>query len=142
MFGTDLSKLLASEGSQVPNIVKKCVEQVEKRGMLVEGLYRKSGTQTTTNRFIAAINRGELDVDLSSDDNGADVEVVTSILKQFFRDLPNPLITFEVQSGFIAAARVPAEDTETKSAKFLECISKLPIAHAATLKFLLIHLLG
>jgi hypothetical protein len=40
VFGKDLETVTKQEGQNVPVIVKKCIEEVEKRGLEVVGIYR------------------------------------------------------------------------------------------------------
>ena len=44
-------------------------------------------------------------VNLDADEWAADISCVTSVLKQWLRELPNPLMTFELHEGFLDAAR-------------------------------------
>ncbi|GBL73808.1 N-chimaerin [Araneus ventricosus] len=67
-----------------------------------------------------------------------DINVITGVLKLFFRLLPIPLITFEAYSSFIAAAKKPALGERLEALK--EALNSLPPAHYQTLKFLMAHL--
>jgi hypothetical protein len=67
------------------------------RGMDYEGIYRKSGGTTQMRQIQDEFERGD-DVQFSPD---LDICSVTSVLKQYLRNLPNPLITFEVYDRFI-----------------------------------------
>lgn len=44
-------------------------------------------------------------VDLDNDDAYADINVVSSTLKLWFRELPDPLFTYSLYSNFMEAAR-------------------------------------
>jgi hypothetical protein len=44
-------------------------------------------------------------VDVMSDEWSGDINVVASALKQWFRELPEPLLTHGLYQGFIDAAR-------------------------------------
>jgi hypothetical protein len=43
-------------------------------------------------------------VDLDADEWSADINNVTSVLKLWLRELPDPLLTFRLHQGFIDAA--------------------------------------
>lgn len=43
-------------------------------------------------------------VDLNSDEWTSDINNVTSVLKLWFRELPDPLLTLNLHQGFIDAA--------------------------------------
>lgn len=102
MFGNDLGAQAAQEGRSVPLIVQKCIEAVEARGMDYEGIYRKSGGAAQMRAIQVAFDQGE-DVDLVDEDEYNDICSVTSVLKQYFRELPNPPLTFELYTNFIDA---------------------------------------
>lgn len=43
VFGIELTTLLTAHNAKLPFVVTKCVEEVEARGLTVEGIYRLSG---------------------------------------------------------------------------------------------------
>lgn len=43
LMGYDIERRIAYERTGVPLIVTRCIQEVEKRGMTYEGIYRKSG---------------------------------------------------------------------------------------------------
>jgi hypothetical protein len=59
--------------------------------MDVEGIYRKSGGNSQVQSVKEGFERSAQEFDLSDPD--LDINAVTSCLKQYFRRLPNPLIT-------------------------------------------------
>lgn len=93
LFGSDLIERTEHERRQIPSVVTRCIEEVELRGMDLEGIYRKTGG----NSQIKMIQEGfEKQQDFDISDPEIDITAVTSVLKQYFRKLPNPLLTFEV----------------------------------------------
>lgn len=68
--------------------------------MDVEGIYRKTGGNSQVKIIQEGFERNE-DYDIS--DPGLDITAVTSVLKQYFRKLPNPLMTFEGYDGMLEA---------------------------------------
>lgn len=94
IFGASLVDRVEFEGRRIPLLVEKCVEAVEKRGLDYEGIYRKSGGAAQTRSIQVAFDQGEK-VDLCNEDEYNDICAVTSALKQYFRELPNPLLAFE-----------------------------------------------
>lgn len=104
VFGCDLSAQTALQGRSVPVVVEKCIEAVEARGMSHEGIYRKSGGAAQMKSIQVAFDRGEA-IDLNNEEEYNDICAVTSVLKQFFRELPNPLLTYELYEKFIDVAR-------------------------------------
>jgi hypothetical protein len=93
--------------------VRKCIEWIEERSLEDQGLYRVVGVASRVNRLIQnALDRRKLSsngadgfsgsFDMSSED--WEIRTVTSALKQFFRNLPEPLMSFRLHQAFIAAA--------------------------------------
>ncbi|KAG5438435.1 hypothetical protein PCANB_002924 [Pneumocystis canis] len=137
LFGNDLTKQAQTENRDIPFIVTKCINEVEKRGMFFEGLYRKSGSVSQMRLLIDAFNRNE--VDNLSQSGFEDISVVTSVLKQYFRKLPNPLITYEVYKPFLEAT-VSDKPWMKKLESVKDVLSILPKIHYNCLKFLILHL--
>lgn len=69
-----------------------------------EGIYRKSGGSGQSKAITALFERREYDkFDLTDSDLFNDISSVTSVLKNYFRMLPNPLLTFGMHEAFVAA---------------------------------------
>ena len=74
-------------------------------GMEYEGIYRKTGGSSQSKQITQLFERGDYDAfDLSNIEVFNDVSSVTSVLKTYFRQLPNPLLTHELHESFVAAA--------------------------------------
>jgi len=93
LFGSDLVERADFERRQIPSVVTRCIEEVELRGMDIEGIYRKTGGNSQVKIIQEGFDKTE-DYDIS--DPGLDITAVTSVLKQYFRKLPVPLLTFDV----------------------------------------------
>ncbi|ORX87792.1 RhoGAP-domain-containing protein [Anaeromyces robustus] len=137
-FGTDLSKQAAIEPDNVPFIVKKCTEEVEKRGMDFEGIYRKSGRTLLMKTLISIFSRGD-DPDLSEDGEFSEITIITSVLKQYFRELPEAVIPPDAYTKLTELISNDEKDTNIQEIK--KCIDSLEISHYSTLKYLVKHLI-
>ncbi|KAH6629449.1 hypothetical protein C7974DRAFT_413244 [Boeremia exigua] len=135
LFGSDLSARCDFEKQMIPGVVTRCISEVELRGMDVEGVYRKSGGSTQVNQVRNGFESKE-DYDISDPD--LDIHSITSALKNYFRRLPVPLITFDVYDQFLEAGQL--EDTKAQSKALTEAIKEIPKAHRDTLQFLVFHL--
>lgn len=93
LFGSELTDRTEYERRQIPCVVTRCIEEVELRGMDVEGIYRKTGGNSQVKMIQEGFDKTE-DFDIS--DPELDITAVTSVLKQYFRKLPTPLLTYEV----------------------------------------------
>ncbi|KAI8086687.1 uncharacterized protein BX664DRAFT_336509 [Halteromyces radiatus] len=137
MFGTSLVCRVAIEERDIPLLVEQCIEAVEARGMDYEGIYRKSGGAAQMRAIQLAFESNE-PLDLKDEDEINDICAVTSVLKQYFRELPDPLLTYQLYDHFMEAVRMPSGDN--KNDKFIELISQLPKANYDTMKLLMNHL--
>ena len=81
LFGNNLESILEREQTcyVVPLIVKRCIDEVEKRGLDIIGLYRLCGAETKKNMLRQAFEDSPEIVDLSSE-NVPDINVITSKL--------------------------------------------------------------
>jgi hypothetical protein len=93
LFGSDLVERAEYERRQIPSVVTRCIEEVELRGMDIEGIYRKTGGNSQVKMIQEGFDKNE-EYDIS--DPGLDITAVTSVLKQYLRKLPNPLLTFDI----------------------------------------------
>lgn len=135
LFGADLVERTDFEGRMIPSVVSRCIQEVDARGMDCEGIYRKSGGSSQTKMLQEGFDKNP-DYDIS--DQSIDIASVTSVLKQYFRKLPNPLLTFEVYDRFLEC--IQYDDPEDRIAHLRQTVNYLPDAHRACLEFLMFHL--
>ncbi|XP_045066292.1 rho GTPase-activating protein 21-like [Coregonus clupeaformis] len=122
----------------VPLIVEVCCNMVEERGLEYTGIYRVPGNNSAiTNMQEELDNKGMNDID-TQDDKWRDLNVISSLLKSFFRKLPEPLFTNEKYADFIEANRT--EDPVKRLKLLKRMLHELPDHHYETLKFLSAHL--
>ncbi|XP_073533623.1 rho GTPase-activating protein 21 isoform X4 [Phyllobates terribilis] len=121
----------------VPLIVDICCKLVEERGLENTGIYRVPGNNAAIASMQEELNKGFTDIDLE-DDKWRDLNVISSLLKSFFRKLPEPLFTNDKYNDFIEANR--KEDPKERLITLKRLIHELPDHHFETLKFLCTHL--
>ncbi|KAJ5486076.1 hypothetical protein N7530_000376 [Penicillium desertorum] len=136
LFGTDLEARMEHEKSIIPSIVTRCIQEVELRGMDMEGIYRKSGAASVIQTIREGFERSPFDYDISDPD--LDIHAVTSTLKQYFRKLPSPLITYEVYELVIDSAEVSPMSARIELMQ--KSLLELPRVHRDVLEFLIFHL--
>ncbi|CAI7598240.1 unnamed protein product [Penicillium discolor] len=136
LFGTELEARMEHEKSIIPAIVTRCIQEVELRGMDMEGIYRKSGAASVIQTIREGFERSPFDYDISDPD--LDIHAVTSTLKQYFRKLPNPLITYEVYELVIDSAEVSPMSARIELMQ--KSLLELPRVHRDVLEFLIFHL--
>jgi len=129
LFGANLEVVLDHEQTpyQVPLIVKRCIDEVEKRGLDIIGLYRLCGAETKKNMLRAAFEESPEMVDLSSE-NVPDINVITSLLKEYLRELPEPVFSNCLYQMLVDAMGVFLPDDPDGNAKLvfsiLDCLPK------------------
>ncbi|XP_044075826.1 rho GTPase-activating protein 21 isoform X3 [Siniperca chuatsi] len=122
----------------VPLIVEVCCKVVEERGLEYTGIYRVPGNNAAISSMQEELNsKGMTDIDIQ-EDKWRDLNVISSLLKSFFRKLPEPLFTNEKYADFIEANRT--EDSVERLKELKRLIHELPDHHFETLKFLCAHL--
>ncbi|KFX86509.1 hypothetical protein V490_09049, partial [Pseudogymnoascus sp. VKM F-3557] len=120
-------------------VVHQCIQAVDLFGLEVEGIYRVSGTAAHVNKIKAIFNNDSSKVDFRNPEAFFhDVNSVAGLLKQFFRELPDPLLTHEQYAPFIAAARL--EDDIVRRDSLHAIINALPDPNYATLRAVTLHL--
>lgn len=135
LFGSDLVERADYERRQIPSVVTRCIEEVELRGMDIEGIYRKTGGSGQVKLIQEGFEKTE-DYDIS--DPSLDITAVTSVLKQYFRKLPVPLLTFDVYDRVLESVSV--EDDEERCNHLRKTFNMLPPKHRDCLEFLVFHL--
>ncbi|XP_018523766.1 LOW QUALITY PROTEIN: rho GTPase-activating protein 32-like [Lates calcarifer] len=136
VFGCDLGEHLHNSGHEVPQVVKSCAEFIEKHGV-VDGIYRLSGISSNIQKLRHEFDSEQIP-DLSRDVFRQDIHSVGSLCKLYFRELPNPLLTYQLYDRFSEA--VSAATDEERLVKIHNVIQQLPPPHYRTLEFLMRHL--
>jgi hypothetical protein len=104
-----------------------------------EGIYRKTGGSSQSKAITQLFERGNYDAfDLGNSDAFNDISSVTSVLKTYFRQLPNPLLTHALHDAFSTAAVI--RDPRVKAESLSSLVYQLPSEHFHTLRFLMLHL--
>uniref|UniRef100_A0A8C5E889 Rac GTPase-activating protein 1 n=1 Tax=Gouania willdenowi TaxID=441366 RepID=A0A8C5E889_GOUWI len=120
---------------QIPALVIYCIREIEHRGLHEVGLYRVSGQERLVKELKEKLIRGKT---LPPLDKVEDINVVTGVLKDFLRNLPEPLLTFNLNKAFMTAAEI--EDDDNSLAMLYQAMSELPQPNRDTLACLMIHL--
>nr|KAF6499011.1 Rho GTPase activating protein 12 [Molossus molossus] len=135
VFGANLANLCQRENGTVPKFVKLCIEYVEGYGLDVDGIYRVSGNLAVIQKLRFAVNHDEK-LDLN-DSKWEDIHVITGALKMFFRELPEPLFTFNHFNDFVNAIK---QEPRQRVAAVKDLIKQLPKPNQDTMQILFRHL--
>lgn len=153
VFGCDLCEHLANSGHDLPLVLTACCSYIEAHGLSSNGIYRLSGVASTIHRLRAIFDEDRVPADLqrvdfvalsesedSLESTTVDIHAVSSLLKLYFRELPNPLLTFSLYDSFVAAMRDETMDENTRLHSIRTLVISLPPPHWRTLRFLTRHL--
>ncbi|XP_054624394.1 rho GTPase-activating protein 12-like isoform X6 [Dunckerocampus dactyliophorus] len=136
VFGCSLSSLCQRENSTVPTFVKMCIDHVENNGLCVDGLYRVSGNLALIQKLRFAVSDDQ-NVSLA-DGKWEDIHVITGALKMFFRELPEPLFTYNLFHDFVSSIKFP--DYKQRVHAIKELVQQLPEPNHDTMQALFKHL--
>uniref|UniRef100_A0A8C5FCV7 Rac GTPase-activating protein 1-like n=1 Tax=Gadus morhua TaxID=8049 RepID=A0A8C5FCV7_GADMO len=130
-----LADFAPSTSPMVPVLVVYCIKEIERRGLNEVGLYRLSGSDRQVKELKEKLLRGKTLPALSKVE---DINVITGVLKDFLRNLTQPLLTFHLNKAFMEAAEIQDEDNSL--AMVYQAVSELPSPNRDTLACLMIHL--
>ncbi|XP_014771246.1 uncharacterized protein LOC106869848 isoform X3 [Octopus bimaculoides] len=133
VFGCDLGEHLLNSGHDVPLVLKCCAEVIEKQG-IIDGIYRLSGINSNIQKLRLAFDEDRMPT-LTDETYLQDIHSISSLLKMYFRELPNPLLTYQLYDKFAKA--VQAED---KLHLIHDVVQQLPPPHYRTTEYLIRHL--
>nr|XP_020454046.1 rho GTPase-activating protein 42-like isoform X2 [Monopterus albus] len=120
------------------NFVKKCTELIETRGITTLGLYRIGGVNSKVQRLMTSVFASTAPADMQLDADAWDNKTITSGLKNYFRCLAEPLLTYRLHKEFIKAAKYDDQKYRVRAIHAL--VHKLPEKNRAMLDLLTNHL--
>eukprot|EP01119_Soliformovum_irregulare_P007791 TRINITY_DN2027_c0_g1_i3.p1 TRINITY_DN2027_c0_g1~~TRINITY_DN2027_c0_g1_i3.p1 ORF type:complete len:564 (+),score=171.25 TRINITY_DN2027_c0_g1_i3:52-1743(+) len=137
VFGVPLETLVASDKKkhhhiQVPYVLQQAVRLIVRNGIDNEGIFRISGNKEKVASYVEAINKG---VELDFVKDRANPNDVASLLKQFLRELPDPLLTFSKYNQWIKSYET--SDLDEQRDTIINLIKGLPEANQATLRLII-----
>lgn len=122
---------LYSSGPHVPNVVNTCFKHIETYGLHTLGIFRVSSSKKRVRQLRDDFDAGK-EVKLNQEHHPHDV---AQLLKEFFRDLPEPLLTRELYPAFLATQRPGGPIDQTEMLHLL--LNLLPVCNRDTLWALL-----
>lgn len=99
VFGVPLEDHLSSSGRKISLVIDTCISHLLS-SKNEEGLFRISGSTTKIKLLENAFNAGLVD----NSHFNYDVHTIASTLKKYLRELPEPLLTFNLCNDWIQAA--------------------------------------
>ncbi|KAG1706177.1 Rho GTPase-activating protein 32 [Nymphon striatum] len=135
VFGCDLGEHLLNSGHDIPIVLTCCTEFIEEFGV-VDGIYRLSGVTSNIQKLRVAFDDERIP-NLQEEAILQDIHCVASLLKMYFRELPNPLLTYQLYDKFVSAVQA---NEDVRLMKMRDVVHQLPPPHFRTLSYLIKHL--
>uniref|UniRef100_A0A674NHY6 Rho GTPase activating protein 42a n=1 Tax=Takifugu rubripes TaxID=31033 RepID=A0A674NHY6_TAKRU len=120
------------------NFVKQCISLIETRGLTTPGLYRTGGVNSKVQRLMTSVFASTAPADLHLDADAWDNKTITSGLKDYFRCLAEPVLTYRLHKEFLKAAKYDDQKYRVRAIHAL--VHKLPEKNRALLDLLTNHL--
>uniref|UniRef100_W5LJK6 Rho GTPase-activating protein 44 n=1 Tax=Astyanax mexicanus TaxID=7994 RepID=W5LJK6_ASTMX len=130
-FGKPLEEHLRLSGRDIAFPIEACVTMLLDCGLQEEGLFRVAPAASKLKKLKAALDCGVLDVQEYS----ADPHAVAGALKSYLRELPEPLMTFDLYDEWIQASNV--QDQEACLQALLLVCEKLPEPNINNFRYLM-----
>uniref|UniRef100_A0A8C5BE12 Myosin IXb n=1 Tax=Gadus morhua TaxID=8049 RepID=A0A8C5BE12_GADMO len=132
-FGVDVS-VLSSPAQPVPQVLEMLLVYVEMNGLDTEGIYRKSGSACRARELHQIL---ETNPETASLENYP-IHTITGLVKRWLRELPEPLMTFNLYNDFLHAAELPEKSERIRA--IYQKVDELPESNYSTLERLIFHL--
>jgi hypothetical protein len=123
-------KPLPNDPKNLPEFILEGLIYLEKKGLKSEGIFRLSGDNNIMQEFKKKIDSGKK-IDFSSLD---DINCVSGLIKLYFRELPEPLCTYDHYEMFMAATGIP--DKKQRLVMIKKVIKFLPLSNLKLMKIL------
>ncbi|TSK14678.1 SH3 domain-binding protein 1 [Bagarius yarrelli] len=131
VYGEALLSHLNSCGQKIAEPIKECVDMLLKTGLREEGLFRLTAAASVVKKLKNSLNSGIVD----HDEFSTDPHAVAGSLKSYLRELPEPLMTFELYNDWFEAAG--EKDLDVKLERFRALLKKLPPENYNNLRYLI-----
>ncbi|KAF7632548.1 hypothetical protein Mgra_00008063 [Meloidogyne graminicola] len=139
-FGQPLNLILQREKGEVPILLKKLITEIERRGLDNSGIYYLCGATERKDHLRAQIEENINNIDIS-EQPVPDINLLTCLVKDFLRELSEPLIPCNIYAMLLDAASVMLpNDSEGNQKLVMRIIDCLPTQNKTTLVFLMEHL--
>ncbi|XP_041033445.1 SH3 domain-binding protein 1-like [Carcharodon carcharias] len=130
-FGQPLEEHLKTCGREIALPIEACVMMMLEKGMKEEGLFRLAAAASVLKRLKSALDSGSFDpMEFNSDSHA-----VAGALKSYLRELPQPLMTFDLYDEWFQAAS--EKDLPKKVESLREVCAKLPPESYNNLRYLI-----
>ncbi|GMR35783.1 hypothetical protein PMAYCL1PPCAC_05978, partial [Pristionchus mayeri] len=139
-FGVPLARLLQREHRETPLVLARLIAEIEKRGIDYGGLYILCGAVEKKRLVRDELETNAVDADITVD-GVPDTNVLACLIKDFLRELPDPLIPPHIHNMLLdAASMANPNDTDGNRQMVFRIIDCLSLANKNTLLLVMDHL--
>ncbi|MED6276374.1 hypothetical protein CHARACLAT_002313 [Characodon lateralis] len=130
VYGEPLVSHLTQSNREIAAPIQECIHMLLRTGMREEGLFRLAAAASVVKKLKICLNQGTVD----HSEFSMDPHAVAGALKCYLRELPEPLMTFELYNDWFTAAG--EKDPTAKLERFRELLQKLPPENYNNLRYL------
>ncbi|XP_050390050.2 rho GTPase-activating protein 44 isoform X2 [Patella vulgata] len=121
VFGHPLEEHLRVTGRDIAVVLEACVMTLLLTGMDEEGLFRIGGASSKLKKLKACFDANIVDME----EFRHDPHTVAGALKQYLRELPEPLLTYQLYSDFMEAASLPKDKLHPALKKVVDTLPRI-----------------
>ncbi|CDS37635.1 Rho GTPase activating protein 24 [Echinococcus multilocularis] len=135
LFGTHLSEVFAytsPETKYVPRVVYKTAEFIRQYGLTTDGIFRKCGSRHVIEELCDAYDMARPDPILRANEH--DAHAAAGVLKQYLRELPEPVIPYRQYDRLKATGYLIEDGQDLKP--IIDQLECLPAPNYRLLQFL------
>ncbi|XP_016126204.1 SH3 domain-binding protein 1 [Sinocyclocheilus grahami] len=130
VFGEPLLSHLESCERKIAVPIEECVSMLLRTGLREEGLFRLAAAASVVKKLKSCLDSGTVD----QNEFSYDPHAVAGALKCYLRELPEPLMTFELYNDWFKAAA--EKETDEKLKQLRTVLQKLPTENYNNLRYL------
>ncbi|XP_068161634.1 SH3 domain-binding protein 1 [Antennarius striatus] len=134
VYGEPLLSHLSRSNREIAAPIQECIHMLLRTGMREEGLFRLAAAASVVKRLKFCLDQETVDYS----DFSMDPHAVAGALKCYLRELPEPLMTFELYDDWFKAAG--EKDLSEKLEQFRSLLRKLPPENYNNLRYLVQYL--
>ncbi|GLD72838.1 SH3 domain-binding protein 1-like protein [Lates japonicus] len=130
VYGEPLLSHLSQSEREIAAPIQECIHMLLRTGMAEEGLFRLAAAASVVKRLKTCLDQGRVD----HSEFSMDPHAVAGALKCYLRELPEPLMTFELYNDWFKAAG--EKDLTEKLEQFRVLLKKLTPENYNNLRYL------
>ncbi|XP_070783131.1 SH3 domain-binding protein 1 [Enoplosus armatus] len=130
VYGEPLLSHLSQSNREIAAPIQECIHMLLRTGMREEGLFRLAAAASVVKRLKTCLDQESVD----HSEFSMDPHAVAGAFKSYLRELPEPLMTFELYNDWFKAAG--EKDQTEKQEQFRVLLKRLPPENYNNLRYL------